>query len=105
MRKNVSFGMVPFRGDGSRGAVAAPLLDFRLSNAQTSLSAAFGSGSIGGPLVACTRPSELKNRRVMRRFYTATARPRQIPYMGVIFFGNLLTGVAFGVIFDNEQMF
>ena len=47
---------------GSREAVAAPLLDFRLSNAQTSLSAAFGSGSIGGPLVACTRPSERKNR-------------------------------------------
>jgi len=56
--------------------VAAPLLDFRLSNAQTSLSAAFGSGSIGGPPVNGARPSELKNRRVMRRFYTATARPR-----------------------------
>lgn len=28
--------MVPFRGDGSGEAMAAPLLDFRLSNAQTS---------------------------------------------------------------------
>ena len=48
--------------DGSRGAVAVLLLGFRLSNAQTSLSAAFGSGSIGGPLVNCARPSERGNR-------------------------------------------
>lgn len=69
---------------GCREAVAALLLDFRLSNAQTSLSAAFGFGSIGGSPVNCARPSEsfdfaqdrLKNRRVRRRFYTATARPR-----------------------------
>ena len=61
---------------GCRGAVAVLLLDFRLSNAQTSLSAAFGSGSIGGPLVNCARPSERENRRVRRRFCTATTRPR-----------------------------
>lgn len=48
--------------DGSGEAMAALLLDFRLSNAQTSLSAAFGSGSIGGPLVNGARPSERKNR-------------------------------------------
>lgn len=30
----------------------------------------------GGPLVNSARPSERENRRVMRRFYTATARPR-----------------------------